>query len=218
MTPELETYIESHIEPEPSYLKKLEKETNLRRVNGRMCAGHIQGRLLKMLTSMIAPERVLELGTFTGYSALCIAEGLPADGRLVTVEANDEIEEDIRNIFSESGLDEKIELKIGNAIEICKELPDESFNLIFIDADKREYPEYYTEAKRLLKEGGYIIADNILWDSHVVEEGRHDAQTEGVKKFNRLAASDNDMETAIIPIRDGLSIIRKRTKQATRLL
>lgn len=213
MTPELESYIEKHIEKEPENLRLLERATNLQRVNGRMCSGHIQGRLLKMLTSMISPLRALELGTFTGYSALCIAEGLPENGRLTTIEIEDELEEPILEAFEQSEYGSKINLLIGDAVELCRSFPDENFDMIFIDADKRQYPEYYLEAKRLLRPGGYILADNILWDSHVVEQDRHDRQTEGVKKFNRLAAEDPEMETAIIPIRDGVSIIRKRTKR-----
>lgn len=212
MSPDLEAYIESHIQQDPAYLRSLDRETNLRRVNGRMCSGHIQGRLLKMMTMMIAPERALELGTFTGYSALSIAEGLPPEGRLTTVEANDELEEDILSVFAKSGLQNKIDLIIGDALEVCRGFADEYFNLIFIDADKRAYPEYYREAKRLLAHGGFIIADNTLWDGHVVEIGRLDAQTEGVREFNRIVAEDEDMEVAILPVRDGLSLIRKRTK------
>lgn len=212
MSPDLEAYIESHIQQDPAYLRSLDRETNLRRVNGRMCSGHIQGRLLKMMTMMIAPERALELGTFTGYSALSIAEGLPPEGRLTTVEANDELEEDILSVFAKSGLQNKIDLIIGDALVVCRGFADEYFNLVFIDADKRAYPEYYREAKRLLAPGGFIIADNTLWDGHVVEIGRLDAQTEGVREFNRIVAEDNDMEVAILPVRDGLSLIRKRTK------
>lgn len=211
MTPDLEAYIERHIDPEPPILKRLESETNLRRINGRMCSGHIQGRLLKMLTRMVAPKKVLELGTFTGYSALCIAEGLPPDGSILTIELEDELEEDILEVFSRSEFGKKIKLRIGDALEVCRTLPDESFQLIFIDADKRQYPQYYREAKRLLSPGGFIIADNILWDGHVTEKDRRDRQTEGVREFNRIAAEDPDMETVIIPVRDGLSIIRKRT-------
>lgn len=210
MTPELEAYIEAHIERESPVLRDLERATNLRRVNGRMCSGHVQGRLLKMLTRMINPERALEMGTFTGYSALCIAEGLRENGRLTTIEVEDELEDEIREEFAKSEHGGKIELVIGDALEVSRRLPSESFGLIFIDADKREYPAYYAEAKRLLVPGGYIIADNILWDSHVVEAGRHDRQTEGVREFNKTAASDPDMEVAIIPMRDGLSIIRKK--------
>lgn len=213
MTPELEAYIESHIESEPVHLRRLERETNLRRVNGRMCSGHLQGRLLKMLARMINPKRALELGTFTGYSALCLAEGMQPGTTLTTVELEDELEEPILSAFREAG-EEKITLRIGDALEICREFPDEYFDLIFIDADKREYPAYYREAKRLLAPGGFIIADNTLWDSHVVEAGRNDPQTTGIREFNDLAARDADMETAIIPVRDGISLIRKRTKQA----
>ena len=213
MTPELEAYIERHIEKEPENLRRLERATNLQRINGRMCSGHIQGRLLKMLTRMINPQRALELGTFTGYSALCIAEGLSRDATLTTVEIEEELEEPILEAFSASPHGEKIKLITGDALEVCKSFPDESFDMIFIDADKRQYPDYYVQAKRILQPGGYILADNTLWDSHVIETDRHDPQTEGVKIFNDMVATDPDMETAIIPIRDGISIIRKITKQ-----
>lgn len=214
----IEEYIESHIEREPENLRRLERTTNLQRVNGRMCSGHLQGRLLKMLATMIAPKRALELGTFTGYSAICIAEGLPEGATLTTIEIEDELEEAILEAFAESGSGSKITLRIGDALEICRGMADGTFQLIFIDADKREYPAYYREAKRLLAPGGYIIADNILWDSHVIEPGRHDPQTEGVREFNDMAASDPEMETVIIPLRDGLSIIRKRTIKAPEAL
>ena len=210
MTPELESYIEAHIEAEPEVLGRLERSTNRERVNGRMCSGHIQGRLLKMLTRMAAPKRVLELGTFTGYSALCIAEGLPPGARLVTVEIEDELEDPIRKAIEEAEATGKIELIIGDALEVCRQFPDSHFDMIFIDADKRRYPDYYAEAKRLLSPGGYILADNTLWDGHVTEDMRHDSQTDGVREFNSLVAADPDMETVIIPVRDGLSIIRKR--------
>lgn len=211
MSPELEAYIERHIEREPDHLDRLERETNLRRINGRMCSGHIQGRILKMFTLMIRPKRVLELGTFTGYSALCIAEGLPSDATLLTVELEDELEEAIREAFARAEAGKRITLRIGDALEVCRRLPDASFDMVFIDADKRQYPQYYLEAKRLLRPGGFMLADNTLWDSHVVEEGRRDSQTEGVREFNRLAAEDPETETVIIPVRDGISIIRKRT-------
>ena len=208
--PLLSTYIEDHISPEPEHLRRLERTTNLERINGRMCSGHVQGRLLKMLTQMINPHAALELGTFTGYSAICIAEGLAPGATLTTVEVEDELEGPILEAFREAGAD-NIVLRIGDAMEVMQGMPDSSFQLIFIDADKRQYPDYYREAKRLLAPGGFIIADNILWDGHVVESGRHDRQTEGVRAFNDIAASDPDMEVAIIPLRDGLSIIRKRT-------
>ena len=212
MSPELEAYIEAHIEKEPDNLRRLERATNLRRINGRMCSGHIQGRLLKMLTRILNPAKALELGTFTGYSALCIAEGLPEGGSLTTIEIDDELEETILEAFAESEHGNKINLRIGDALEICREFPDESFDLIFIDADKRQYSEYYREARRLIAPGGCILADNTLWDSHVAEADRHDPQTEGVRAFNDVVASDTDMEVVIIPVRDGLTMIRKRIK------
>lgn len=207
---ELSDYIERHITPEPAFLSRLERDTNLRRVNGRMCSGRLQGRVLKMLTRMIAPERVLEMGTFTGYSALCIAEGLPEGGRLTTIEYEDELEEPVREAISGAGMADRVELLIGDAAEICSGMEPESYDMIFIDADKREYPQYFREAKRLVRPGGYIIADNILWDGHVAETDRHDAQTEGVREYNRLVAGDADLEVVILPVRDGLSIARKR--------
>lgn len=205
---DLQSYIESHIETEPEHLRRLERATNLQRVNGRMCSGHIQGRLLKMLTGMVAPKRVLELGTFTGYSALCIAEGLPPDGKLVTVEIEEELEEPVLEAFREAGAD-NIELRIGDALEVCRQYPDGSFDMIFIDADKRRYPDYFREAARLLAPGGYILADNTLWDGHVAEDGRHDRQTDGIREFNDMVAAHPDFNTVILPLRDGLSIIHK---------
>lgn len=215
---DLEEYIEEHIDSEPEQLRRLERDTNLRRVNGRMCSGHLQGRLLKMLTSMIDPKRALELGTFTGYSALCIAEGLSPEATLTTIELEDELEEDILVEFDKSPVGRKIELRIGDAVEICREYPDSTFELIFIDADKRQYPDYLREAKRLLTPGGYIIADNTLWDGHVADSGRTDRQTEGVREFNRLVAEDPELSVVIIPLRDGISLIRKLPEANERTL
>ena len=206
----MENYIRNHIDSEPGNLRKIERQTNLELINGRMCSGHLQGRLLKMLTRMIAPERVLELGTFSGYSALCIAEGLPEGAIFITVEADDELEERILNNFSSSPFGHNIKLKIGKALEVCRDFPDASFDMIFIDADKREYPLYYEEAKRLLRPGGYMIADNTLWDGNVINPEKHDRQTQGIRCFNDLAVEDPDTEVVILPLRDGISIIRKR--------
>lgn len=208
---ELDSYVDAHSEPEPAILSQLTRESNLRLVNGRMCSGHLQGRLLKMLTRLVAPKLALELGTFTGYSALCIAEGLSENGRLITIEVDDELEDFIRNQFSRSPLGEKIDLRIGPAIDICRSLPDESVDLIFIDADKRQYPEYLEEAARLLRPGGLAIADNTLWSGHVTDPAYdRDPQTRGVRKFNDLAASRQDFETVVLPFRDGMTLIRKR--------
>ena len=209
---DLKQYISLHTDREPEYLRKIERATNRRRINGRMCSGHVQGRVLSMLTGMIAPQKALELGTFTGYSALCIAEGLPEGGCLITVEADDELEEVIMSNFATSEVGDRIELKIGKALDICRGLPSGEFDLIFIDADKREYPQYYEEAKRLLRPGGYMLADNTLWDGNVILESKHDRQTHGIRIFNEMAVADPDVETVILPLRDGLSIIRKRNE------
>ncbi len=208
----IEEYIENNSSPEPAYLSHLERESNLRLLHGRMCSGHIQGRLLKLLVCMLKPVRVLELGTFTGYSALCIAEGLSEtgdDGILTTVESNDELEDFLNRNFRESGYGDRIRLIIGDALKSMEEMESGSVDLIFMDADKRQYPEYYLEAKRLLRRGGYIFADNTLWDGHVIEERRHDAQTAGIVRFNEMVAGDEGVEKVILPIRDGLTLIRK---------
>lgn len=210
-TDEIEDYIEAHIEPEPPHLARLERLTNLRLINGRMCSGHLQGRLLKMLTHMIRPHRVLELGTFSGYSALCMAEGLEGDASLLTLEADDELEDFIREALDSAGeAGRRVELRIGAALETMKTLPDALFDLIFMDADKREYPQYYEEAMRLAKPGSFIIADNTLWDGHVVEVDRHDAQTDAIRRFNDMVAADPRVEAVILPLRDGLTLIRRR--------
>lgn len=214
MTPELEDYIEAHISPEPAHLKRLERLTNLRLINGRMCSGHLQGRLLKMLTMMIRPRRVLELGTFSGYSALCMAEGLEEGATLLTLEAFDELEDFIRESLDSAGeIGKRVELRIGPALETMKGLPDDMFDLVFMDADKREYPAYYEEAMRLVRPGGFIIADNTLWDGHVAEDGRHDAQTDAIKLFNERVASDSRAECVILPLRDGLTLIRRKSER-----
>lgn len=210
MEEELEDYIERHIDAEPPLQSEIERFSNLHLLNGRMCSGHIQGRLLRMLTIMIAPRRVLELGTFSGYSALSIAEGLAEGAMLHTVEVEDELEEYLRGIIDKSGFSDRITLHIGDAEEVCAGFGDESFDMIFIDADKRRYPGYYERSLELLRHGGFILADNTLWYGHVLESsGQADAQTRGIKDFNDIVAADPRVEKVILPIRDGLTIIRK---------
>ncbi len=213
MTQDLEDYIEAHIDPEPEELRRIDRATNIRLLNGRMCSGHIQGRLLKMLVRMIRPRRVLELGTFSGYSALCMAEALEPGATLHTVEVDDELEDFIRANLASAPVGESITLHIGDAMATMRGWDDGAFDLIFIDADKRAYADYYGEALRLLRPGGFIIADNTLWDGHVVEGCRHSSQTEGIIRFNDLVASDPRVEKAIVPLRDGLTLIRKRDQQ-----
>lgn len=207
----IDEYVDSHISPEPDYLRRLTRESNLRLINGRMVSGHLQGRLLKMLTQLCSPRLAVELGTFTGYSALCIAEGLPEGSRLVTVEVDDELEDFIRRQLDASEHGKKVELRIQPALEICREFADESVDMMFIDADKRQYPAYLNEAERMLRPGGLLIADNTLWSGHVCDPAyEKDPQTHGVREFNDLAAILPGFETVILPFRDGISLLRKK--------
>ena len=206
---ELDEYIEAHIDREPSHLHELYRRTHLTRLYARMCSGHVQGRLLAMLSKMISPKRVLELGTFTGYSALCLAEGLSEGGELHTVEIDDEAEDELFELFASAPGGERITLHIGDALETIAKL-DGEWDLVFIDANKRNYCEYYELVFPRVKPGGYIIADNTLWDGKVIDPDAHDAQTEGILAFNDLIASDNRVEKVILPIRDGMTIIRKK--------
>lgn len=206
---ELDEYIEEHIDREPAHLHNLYRRTHLTRLYARMCSGHVQGRLLAMLSKMISPKRVLELGTFTGYSALCLAEGLAADGELHTVEIDDEAEDELLELFASTPGGERITLHIGDALQIISELSGD-WDLVFIDANKRNYCEYYELVFPWVKPGGYIIADNTLWDGKVVDSSAHDTQTEGILAFNDLVAADARVEKVILPIRDGMTIIRKK--------
>lgn len=210
MINELTEYAERHSDREPENLHELERQTNLRLLNGRMCSGHLQGRLLKMLVAMIKPKRVLELGTFSGYSALCMAESLADDAYIDTVESDDELEDFIRAALASSEHGHRIRLHISDALAYAEKCPDHYYDLIFIDADKRSYCEYYETCLRKLKTGGYIIADNTLWDGHVLHEtDPKDRQTASIKRFNELVAVDSRVEKVIVPLRDGLTIIRK---------
>lgn len=197
-----------HISPEGDYLYRLYRATNVETVNPQMASGHIQGRFLKMLVEMIRPKNILEIGTFTGYSAICLAEGLDEDGRLYTFDVNDELEDFTRKWLEESPVGSKIDYRIGSALDEVPGL-NVKFDLAFIDGDKREYAEYYEMVMEHLNPGGWILADNTLWDGHVIEPDRHDAHTESVRQFNRLIKEDPRVEEVILPLRDGLTIIRK---------
>lgn len=204
-------YILSHIDPEPPYLHALYRDTHLKLLYPRMASGHLQGRLLKMLVQMIRPQRVLEIGTYSGYSALCMAEGLPEGGRILTYEINDEQEEFTRSWFDNSPYAACIDFRIGDALNEVPRL-QQTFDLVYIDADKRKYVEYYEMSLQWLRPGGYIIADNTLWDGHVLEEHPRpsDLQTIGIRHFNDLVAQDQRVEKVILPLRDGLTLIRKK--------
>ena len=205
----IDDYILRHIDPEPERLHRLWRATQLHLLYPRMASGHLQGRLLVMLTRMIRPQRILELGTFSGYSALCLAEGMPDGCELDTIEVNDEQEDFTRPWLDESPWAGRIHLHIGDALDIVPRLRQQ-YDLIYIDADKRHYADYYRLVLPHLTAGGYIVADNTLWDGHVVDpQHQHDAQTQGIIAFNDLVAQDTQVEKVILPLRDGLTIIRK---------
>ena len=210
MNDQLYKYILDHIEPEPEYLYRLWRATNIHTIHGRMASGHLQGRLLKMLVQMIHPANILELGTFSGYSAICLAEGLEDDGRVWTFEINDEMEDFTRPWIDNSPVAHRINFIIGNAITEAPKLGIQ-FDMAFIDGDKRTYIETYEMALSLLRKGGFIMADNTLWDGHVCDSAYlHDHQTEGIRLFNDYLHQDSRVEQVILPLRDGLTIIRKR--------
>lgn len=204
----LEEYIAAHIDDEPVHLKKLNRDTHVSCLYANMCSGHEQGRLLKMLVRMIRPRDILELGTFTGYSAQCLAEGLPEGGMVHTVEINDEMEDFIRDHLEDSPVRDRVTLHIGDAAEILPTLGIE-WDLVFIDANKRNYLDYYNLVFPHVRPGGFIIADNTLWYGKVTDTASHDAQTLGILAFNDAVKSDPRVENVFIPIRDGLSIIHK---------
>ncbi len=204
----LEKYILAHIDSEPDYLKKLVRDTNLHTLKPRMLSGHLQGRMLKMFCSMMSAKRILEIGTFTGYSALCMAESLPNDGELHTIEINDELEDFLLQLFDTTGYSSKIHLHIGDASQIIPTL-DGLFDVVFMDGNKRHYVDYYQAVFPKLRLGGLIIADNTLWDGHVLEDSK-DAQTIGIQKFNDLIMTDDRVEKVIVPVRDGMTLIKKK--------
>ena len=207
---EIDKYILNHIEPEDDILKELDRETYLNVVGARMISGHLQGQVLTMLSKMIRPQNILEIGTFTGYSAICLSKGLQKNGKLITIEIDDELESFAKKYFVKAGLEHKIEQKIGPALEIIQTL-NETFDLVFIDAHKPEYPAYYNAVFEKVKRGGYIIADNTLWSGKVLETpAEEDYQTRGIIEFNAIIKNDERVEKVILPLRDGMTIIRKK--------
>lgn len=207
---EIEKYILNHIETEDEILKELNRDTHLNVIGARMISGHLQGQVLTMLSKMIHPKCILELGTFTGYSAICLAKGLQDDGKLITIEIDDELENRARKYFEMAGIQHKTEQRIGSALEIIPTLT-ETFDLVFIDAHKPEYPAYYKAVFGKVKSGGYIIADNTLWSGKVLEiPAEDDLQTHGIIEFNSMIKQDDRIEKVILPLRDGMTIIRKK--------
>lgn len=210
MTEQLDTYINAHIDAEGDYLYRLYRATNIHTIHGRMASGHLQGRLLKMLVHMVRPKNILEVGTFSGYSALCMAEGLEEGSQLYTFEINDEMEDFTRPWIENSAYADKIDFRIGDAIIEAPKL-GVMFDMAFVDGDKRTYVETYEALLPIINQGGYIIADNTLWDGHVADAAYdHDQQTVGIRRFNDMIAKDERVEKVILPLRDGLTLIRKK--------
>ena len=206
----LDDYILRHTSPEPDYLYRLWRATNIHTIHGRMASGHLQGRLLKMLVEMIRPQTILEVGTFSGYSAIAMAEGLADGGRLYTFEVNDEMEDFTRPWIEQSPVADKITFIIGDAMTEAPRL-GVTFDMAFVDGDKRTYCACYDMVMSVLRPGGFIVADNTLWDGHVVDPAYdHDQQTQGIDQFNDYVARDPRSEQVILPMRDGLTLIRKK--------
>ena len=205
----LDDYIQQHIDPEPEYLYRLWRATNIYMLHGRMASGHLQGRLLKMLVTMIRPKNILEVGTFSGYSAICMAEGLEEGGMVYTFEINDEQEDFTRPWIEGSPQRDKIRFLIGDAVTEAPKLGI-TFDMAFIDGDKRTYLETYEMALSVLRKGGFLLADNTLWDGHVVDHNYDkDSQTQGIETFNDYVRQDVRVERVILPLRDGLTLVRK---------
>ncbi|WP_066628332.1 O-methyltransferase [Labilibacter marinus] len=207
---DLENYILEHISPEDELLYELNRKTHLHILRPRMLSGHLQGQILKMMCQMIQPKNILEIGTFTGYSCICMAQTLPDDGFIDTIDIDDEIEPFTQSFFDKSGLAHKIKMHIGDALDVMPKLK-KKYDLIFMDGDKRQYPNYYKQVYDMLNPGGYILADNILWDGKVIEPvDPNDTYTQGILEFNQIVKNDPRVEKVIFPFRDGIFVIRKK--------
>ena len=208
LSPELTHYIDVHTSVESDLLKELNRETHAKVLMPRMLSGHYQGRFLSMISKMIRPKNILEIGTYTGYSALCLAEGLAQDGKLITIDINDELTPMVHRYVAKAGRTEQIDVRIGNAEELLPKL-NEVFDLVFIDADKVRYSLYYEQVFEKIKPGGFILADNVLWSGKVTSKEKPDADTAALLSFNEMVMNDNRTEKILLPIRDGLYLARK---------
>jgi len=207
---EIDKYILNHIDAEDEILNELDRDTHLNVLGARMISGHLQGQVLTMLSKMIRPKAILEIGTFTGYSAICLAKGLQENGKLITIEIDDELKNRAKKYFEKAGILQNVVQLIGPALEIIPTL-NETFDLVFIDAHKPEYPDYYRAVFEKVNYGGYIIADNTLWSGKVIETPPEDDDfTKGIIEFNSIIKNDNRVEKVILPLRDGMTIIRKK--------
>lgn len=207
---QIQKYAEAHTSAEIEILRELNRETYLKVLRPRMLSGHLQGRILSMFSTMLQPSTILEIGTYTGYSAICLAEGLKENGQLITIDVNEELEDFARKYFDKSGYGDRIQAIIGDALEVIPTL-DYQWDLVFIDADKVNYAHYYNLVMDKVRKGGYIIADNVLWSGKVVEEiDGNDKDTPALIEFNKKVHEDNRVENLLLPVRDGLMILRKK--------
>ena len=209
MTNKLEQFLLDHTTPEDPVLEDLYRQTHIRFVNPNMATGHLQGKFLEFISYMIRPENILEIGTFTGYSAICLARGMKKGGKLITIELNDELTAFAHSYFCRAAVESKITQLTGRAQDIIPSL-DQMFDLVYIDGDKREYTEYYQLVKVKVKPGGFILADNVTWGGKALDEETTDPQTRGIITFNEMIKNDSTIEKVIIPLRDGLMLIRKK--------
>ncbi|MCK4919693.1 MAG: O-methyltransferase [Bacteroidales bacterium] len=209
LNPDYQQYLENHSTPEDDVLSELRRYTFLKVIHPRMISGQVQGRFLEMISKMILPTKILEIGTYTGYSAICLARGLKAGGKLYTLEINDELIDKSRKFFVKAKLDDSIDSIHGDAVKLIPQM-DDDFDLIFIDGEKEQYSDYYKLCLPKLKKGGVLIADNVLWDGKVYDEKyKNDNATQAIKKFNKLVQDDSRVENLILPVRDGLMVVRK---------
>ena len=209
LDPDLDQYVVNHTENEPAPLKELNRKTWIEILNPRMIAGHFQGRVLSMLSHMIQPTHILEIGTFTGYSAICWAEGLQTNGQIHTIDVNEELENLAKSYVTKSGFEEQVHFHIGNAINLIPTL-DYEWDIVFLDADKANYTNYYNLVFDRVKKGGYIIADNVLWNGKVIDKGAfEEIDTKAILEFNEMIQADDRVQNVLFPIRDGLMIARK---------
>lgn len=205
---DLQKYIEDHSQPESDLLKQINRETHLHVLKPRMLSGHLQGRVLSLLSHMINPEKILEVGTYTGYATLCLAEGLKKEGKVVTIDNNAELSIRTKAYFAKSSFGDQIEMKVGNALQILPTLK-KKWDLVFIDADKANYSNYFDLVIDQLNQGGFIIADNVLWSGKVADKSTNDKDTEAIRLFNKKVHEDDRVQNVLFPIRDGLMILRK---------
>lgn len=206
---DLQLYLEDHCDPEPSELQKINRETYLKVLQPHMLSGHYQGRLLSMLSKMVQPRRILEIGTFTGYSTICLAEGLTEDGIIHTIEVNTEMEEMLNQHFKSTNVDKKVRLHFGHAAQVIVQIPEDNFDLVFIDADKRNNLHYFNLVIDKVRSGGLIIIDNVLWKGKVYGDDS-DPDTRSIRELNDQVAKDTRVEKLILPVRDGVLLIRKK--------